>query len=492
MTTQTISATMLFRAVARQRGMSLIELLGALAIGAVLLVGLMGMVDRSFDEMKGQQAAAYQAQLTDAARKYIQANGATLSANPGDATQTVTVSELRSAGFLPASFALLNVYQQGACVLIRKSVPAMAGHLDALVVGTGDNKIGEKILPEVAIQAGPGGGYISLTDFMHARGASWSLPTAAYLDGKCAGVAALSGSAADGGHLVSSLFYDGAGQLAADFLYRGAVPGQPELNMMSTPLLLGGAALVTAGGDCQNTVTPQSVAVAVDQITHALVSCDTDGKWMGNSWKAPVGDYNALVALAALDADDPKKPIQGDVRMALDSHRAFTYDGANWVALAVDQNGDFKVPGRVAAGNIVSGTIDPGDIASGDIFAAGKIHAVGHIETEGDLHVDGNSFLNTSVTVGIPGADVDADVTVNGKVTSNGVAALQWMATPAVSVGTTMLVGAACNLTIWNSRQKQNVIQYPYGTIVMETDTDRALICGPHAVFQYADGTSIK
>lgn len=43
---------------AHQRGMTLIEVLAALGIGAVLLAGLAGLVERSLDDMKGQQAAS--------------------------------------------------------------------------------------------------------------------------------------------------------------------------------------------------------------------------------------------------------------------------------------------------------------------------------------------------------------------------------------------------------------------------------------------------
>jgi hypothetical protein len=80
------------------------------------------------------------------------------------------------------------------------------------------------------------------------------MDTTPYRGVACSGgtAAVLQGTLQDAGHLVSNLFYDGAGQLAADFLYRGAVPGRPELNRMNTPLRLGGAALVAAGDSCLN------------------------------------------------------------------------------------------------------------------------------------------------------------------------------------------------------------------------------------------------
>lgn len=78
---------------------------------------------------------------------------------------------------------------------------------------------------------GQGGGYISAAAPGIARGASWELTTISYRNVACGDTTVLTGAAAnDGGHLVSSLFYDGPGQLSTDFLYRDAVPGRPELN----------------------------------------------------------------------------------------------------------------------------------------------------------------------------------------------------------------------------------------------------------------------
>ena len=87
----------------RQRGMTLVEVLAALAIASALLVGLSTMIGDSIDEVKEQQAALQQAQVVAAASRYLAANysGLVTSTNGGTVT-AVTVAQLKTAGFLPA------------------------------------------------------------------------------------------------------------------------------------------------------------------------------------------------------------------------------------------------------------------------------------------------------------------------------------------------------------------------------------------------------
>jgi hypothetical protein len=154
---------------------------------------------------------------------------------------------------------------------------------------------------------------------------------------------------------VSSLFYDGPGQLSTDFLYRDEVPLRPELNTMNTPIRLAHKAVVSAGDACGSVA-----AIAVDA-TRDLLKCDSDGRWRHlTTWKNPVTSYATL----------PATDKAGDVRMVLDKKRAFVYDGSgSWVALAVDQNGDFMVERNLDAGN---------NIAAGNDMRAGHNVTASH------------------------------------------------------------------------------------------------------------------
>jgi hypothetical protein len=163
----------------------------------------------------------------------------------------------------------------------------------------------------------------------------------------CGSTMALTGSAAnDGGHLVSSLFFDGPGQLASDYLSRNAVPGRPEANQMNTTIHM------MPGTDAQavedNALDPRCTAasgtgkIAVDAFGRVL-SCQS-GVWKrqgSGSWENPVAAHADL---------PPGGNDAGDVRMVTELNRAFTWNGTDWVALAVDQNGNFSVPGTLTAG----------------------------------------------------------------------------------------------------------------------------------------------
>ena len=383
----------------RQGGMSLVEALAALAIASALLAGLARMANDSMEELKEQQAALQQAQVVTAAGKYIAANYADLvTSTNGGVVTAVTVAQLQAAGFLSAGFAATNPYRQSACVLVRQPT---AGKLDALVAGYGGTAIPDRSIASVAMLAGQGGGYISTAQPGTARGASWSLATAAYQGVACAGTTVLNGVAAhDGGHLVSSLFYDGPGQLSTDFLYRDTVAGRPQLNQMNTALGFAGAAIVTPGTACGS-----AAAIGIDGATRTLVTCGADGLWQAAStWKAPVPTFDDLPATGN---------VTGDVRMVTALSRGFTYDGSAWKPLGLDKDGNLQVPGTVYADqvNATTGIVTAGTITADQTISSTNGAVVGNWMF-GRKWVEGPTlYVNEAVTAGTPCNYYDA----NGK-----------------------------------------------------------------------------
>lgn len=439
-----------------QRGIAMIEILGALAIGAILVTGLASVMDTSLEDVKGQQAAYYQSQVAAAAQKYIAANSAALQAGLPTDTSLVAVGlpQLKVGKFISASTSPANVYGQTPCVLIRQPDPvSKPGQFDALVATSGGVPIPDRALAMVAANAGAGGGYINSLDTGNAKGASWSSSTAPFRTAACAGASALTGNAGDAGHLASNLFFDGPGQLAADFLYRGKVPGRPELNRMATPIAMGGNALVTLGASCSEP------GIAIDVATRGLATCDPSGVWRSlTQWKDPVPGFASL---------PPGGNLTGDVRMVTALSRAFTWDGASWVALAVDQNGDMSVPGRLTASKLYS---------TGNMQADGTIHANGDITTAGTVHAD------IDVTA-------DRDVTAGRTVVTPGLEVDRWASTPAITIGSNyMPAGAACNYMAFDPADGTTQIRYPVGTVVMDANYV-PLICGLDHTLRYANGT---
>ncbi|WP_211474765.1 shufflon system plasmid conjugative transfer pilus tip adhesin PilV [Collimonas humicola] len=351
-----------------QRGFTLIEMLAVMAIAAILLIGLTSMIDSSLEDSKGQQAALYQAQLVDAATRYVHANYNSLLGQLGAAAPVVvTLDQLKTpaggaAAYLPSSLAPGNAYGQIPCVIVTKAAgaPAATPQLNALVVTYGGKAIADKEIGLVAANAGRGGGYISAANPASAQGATWSLNNAALASFKSA--PCLTGSSRDAGHLVSALFFDGPGQLSTDFLYRNAVPGRPELNTMNTAIVMNkNAPIVLSSLDanavpyaenepCGASSSASSYpngAVAADA-AGALLSCES-GIWkkQQGSWKDSVATYSDLYTL-------PVAPTLGDVRLERADNRAFTWDGvASWIALAVDQNG------RLTANDVALNSVVP-------------------------------------------------------------------------------------------------------------------------------------
>jgi hypothetical protein len=418
-----------------QRGMTVIETLGALAIATVLTLSLTSMIDSSLDDVKGQQTALHQEQVVNAARKYIEANYTNLVTDTaGGTVATITIAQLRTGSFLSNSFSNTNAFGQTPCVLVRQ--PSI-GKLDALVATYGGKAIPERDIRLAAMHAGQGGGYISSEAPGTARGASWELITTDYRNVACAGTTVLTGAAAnDGGHLVSALFYDGPGQLSTDFLYRDAVPGRPELNQMNTPITMAGAALVTPGTACG-----LDAAFGMDAVTKSLLTCGTDGLWKAPSgWKEPVTNYDNLPAAGN---------TLGDVRMVTALNRAFTYGGAGWVALAVDENGNMTIPGNLSAKNV---------------------HAITQMTTDGSIAAQGNI------------------ISQQGKVEGNWVTGRWWVEAQNLYLNEWVLPGEPCNIP-YTQADGSPAIKWAVGTFKHDPNGVLLGCTGTDNVFKYQNGT---
>lgn len=366
----------------RQRGVAMIEILGALLIAAMLVAGLTAMIETALEDAKAQRAAQYQTAMTRAASTYLADQYGALAV-PANVGQTLAISPamLKAAGVLPPGMESANPYGQSGCLLVRPRlkhpitkfpVPPNPIVLDAVVVSEGP-AIPDRVLGVAAASAGAG--YINSLDPTRARAASgaWRLDagTSPSLDSFTA--ASCSGTAAAAGSLVSALFFDGPGQ-SADFLYRNQVPGLPELNQMNAPIGMGAAAVVVAEDACSG------AGIAVDA-NRNLMHCTSDNRWRqvaaATSWRAPVDTYADLAAQP--DSND------GDVRLVKDKGLAFGYAAATgtWRPLAVDQNGNLDMSGTLTAG---------ADVNAGRDLTAGRNGKIGD-DLEVHDHIHGYTLI---------------------------------------------------------------------------------------------------
>lgn len=329
----------------RARGFALIEMLGALAIAALLLAGIAAMMDSSLDDVRAQQAAQYQAQVTAAATRALKRDyDAWLQRANAQTPVVMTLADLQATNDLPAALQTRNAYGQHTCVLVKRTANGVG--LDALVVTTGGEAIGDKELGLVAASAGPGGGSIATSAPALARGAfdAWRMPLGAYLGGSSPTCGPADAAPPNAGHLANEIFFNGPGQqINSDYLYRVGVGGHPEANAMQVPIWLTHT-FVEGAADAANCGAAGSYAngkLGADAAGQ-LLSC-RNGVWRGagGHWKDPVRTADDLPTDASNET--------GDVRLTLDTFRAFAWTGNAWQALAVDQNGNMIVPGVVSA-----------------------------------------------------------------------------------------------------------------------------------------------
>ena len=310
-------------------------------LGAVfaILIGVLGIPEfiqyerAAIDNAKSATVASQLKQISDATQQYVQANATAIeSIATATSPATITVAMLEATGYLSTSVSAQNPYGQ---TWQAQALQPVAGQLQVIVEATGGVQIPAPDLPKIAALAGQQGGFIP---YASQYGASTcSIAGTPCMMGSYGGwQVSMAHYANPGSGYVGAMLYFNNGTLTNNYLYRNAVPGNPALNTMNTPLIMGATA--TAGTACS------PIGAIAQDGTGALLSCPTSGNWApvgGGSWKSPVANYAALPTTGN---------TLGDVRLTTDVNRAYAWNGTSWVALAVDQNGYLQIPGIATVG----------------------------------------------------------------------------------------------------------------------------------------------
>ena len=232
----------------------IIGVLFAIFVGTLLIPKFAGFQQVSNDNMRASTTAQQQKQLTAAGTTYIQQNSVAIQAlatSTSPVIITVPMLQAAAVNLLPASFSATNPYGQTWQVQVLQPT---AGNLQALSLSINGSTIADAQAGKIAAIVGASGGLIPLNDSGIFTGGSsnaygayagWTVSTANY-------------SSISGGHPAALITFNN-GQLANNYLYRSAVPGQPQLNQMSTNLDMNGnrvnnasqlnTALLTATGN---------------------------------------------------------------------------------------------------------------------------------------------------------------------------------------------------------------------------------------------------
>lgn len=299
------------------------QVLGALLGLMMVMMGIPVFLQYQSQAAENQRMAttAQQAsQINEAVQSYLVINSVSLEASAtATAAATITLPMLQGAGLLPSGFSGTNPYGQSWNIQVLQP---SAGNLQALVSTSGGVVLSDRQGSSLAALIGAAGGFLPQNDsgiFPAGAGTAvgayggWSLATGNY-------------SNMVAGHLASWVGFSN-NQATGNYLWRNAVPGQPQFNTMNTPLILN--TVQTLGTNCNSTG-----AIAQDG-TGVLLSCQ-GGLWqgVGGAWKSPVSSYAALPLVGN---------TTGDVRLTNDVQRAYAWNGVTWVPLAADQNGNLTV-----------------------------------------------------------------------------------------------------------------------------------------------------
>ena len=289
---------------------------------AIMLPSMLSMQHIAFTDQVAKVEAGQLSTITNAALQYEYGYMASLSA-PGS-THTVTVATLIQRGYLTPGTSAVDA--MGDPISVQYQADS-SGNVTGYVVAQGNYRYPDADAGQILLDLGDRGGYVpavpiagQVAGTIYGTGRTWQAPAPAGVNPGSIDVQVESNAA----------------QQADDsrFLWRVPAPTAAG-NTMSTPLILG--AVETPGASCANTG-----ALAQDG-TGALVSCQS-GTWQsvgGGHWRAPVSTFAAL----------PSSGNQnGDVRLTLDTDRAFAWSGSSWTALAIDQNGNLDVPNNLTVG----------------------------------------------------------------------------------------------------------------------------------------------
>lgn len=223
-----------------EMGSLTLEVIAALLVLVALSTVGLRLGQQGIDLTKSKIAAEHMQRVVEAASRYVRANysGLQAAATP-TAAATVTVSDLKAGGYLPAGYSAKNAWGQDYGIYVLEP---SAGDLQVIVLTEGGRghdasrpDFASLQVPHAASLMGAQGGFVP-------TGALPSQPSTR-LQGVGGGwewaFAGTNVPNPGAGHLGAMVYY-ADGVQDQDYLYRVSVPGKPELNQMSTVLDMNG------------------------------------------------------------------------------------------------------------------------------------------------------------------------------------------------------------------------------------------------------------
>ena len=346
-------------------GLSLFGSLLAMAVlGSLVLAVIVWLEDRSLEERE-RTAGAQLETLAHAVSAYVNSEFTTLQGSLGGGT-TIALTTLESAQVLPDGFAQTSALGRRFQVMAR-DVPGNAVEVVcAELVGAGDT-----LVPSGALLADRFGGVrmgvVTAAAPTRLRGPTLDVDVSAFQ-------ASFAGAPAQGALGVFERFDHAT--VFGDELYRVAIPGFDEGNVMETDLDLGGNEIVDAGR-----VEAQSLDV-VDNfelggeliVTGALTvgqAVEVTGELtVGGRMEADSGEFAGTVSANLLESDTSvnAETVTASGRVSADT---------------VGVTRRVTVAGRARFGNLQSGTVDAQGVTATNLTAE-RVSALS-LQTSGNI-----------------------------------------------------------------------------------------------------------
>ena len=430
-------------------GFSLLELLLVVSVSAALLLGIVSILDRLTDRTLFQREADAMLRILDSADTYVSANFAVISAavpNEGDTTR-IDVQTLKDDGFLPNGVRDTNRYGQLIAVYFRNlgAVFSRDNTIEIMVLtedisATNTRLIPEGALLEISRLGGATLGVVSnrpgLDGEIVSSAQEWRVPITAYSDsGIDVSVRYTASPTDEGGYLAAQRRASLTSAASTGFLYRVEIVGAPDLNVMSTNLMMNGHSIENAaaltvdrleiGGETSvsglNTTGTSSVSMSVDQMVQFagvsnIISTNTVGGAVSGGElvaRQNGGVDNAALTATEISYNDTAIGSADDIRVSVapsferieaENIESDDLQAGEITAVNMQMNSaDLSVTGTGPVqfsninNNFTSTSTDK--LNTGQLSVGGGIITLGNVDVTQEFRADNGAELNGPISI---------------------------------------------------------------------------------------------
>lgn len=356
-----------------RRGLTLLEVLLAVGVAALIAAGAAYALNERTADLKAKAAADQLTVVTQAAEAYIKNNWMTVQGQVPTAGSKalIDIATLITNGYLPASSFSETPYAHHYEIWVRGIT---GGGFQAMVVTIGTEDPGRTRLPQIALQTRANTGFVIQAPYDN----NDPDKILGAFGGWTASVGNFRPSGSSGLVWLASLLSVQEDITGSDFLYRGQIPGRPDLNEMRT------------------------------NITMTLDS--------GIKWKTAAGAETTL-----------------SLNGTQDEMTFFDKDKVNPVVIRIkkDTDADKNKGGTTISINSTLAANTAAAVSGGygsdpyNLFVDGKTNITGNLDVDGRTRLDGDVTLGDQAGASGDRITVNGIFQVNGPTTLNGNATVE-------------------------------------------------------------------